>query len=91
MAMMISQRVLLSNRLQKQLFMVFPPFIKLTAKVCLGAPFCYHHMRMLTKGDGFCEFGAKKAIGCGGYILTFDMICDKIIALDLDIEIEDEF
>ena len=75
MAMMISQTQLSSKRLQKQLFMVFPPFVKLQGRAMpVIPPLCYHHMRGATKGDGFCGFGAKK--GEGRALICLDFCLD---------------
>ena len=68
MAMMINQRVLLSNRLQKQLFIIVPPKISEEARFL---PFCYHIMTKREKGAtklsisvaSFCFFRSNPG-GC---------------------------
>lgn len=62
MAMMINQRVLLSNRLQKQLFIIVPP--KISEEACV-LPFCYH---IMTKR----EKGAKKLSILGAFFSFFE-------------------
>ena len=80
MAMIISQTQLSSNRLQKQLFIVVPPYDKIDGKGVDEAPFCYHIMQKVRESDSFLS-SLRILWRRRGYILTFSLRYGKIIAV----------